>query len=224
MKAMILAAGLGTRMRPLTLSLPKPLIPVAGKPLIEYHLERLAMAGFSEVVINHAWLGEKIEQALGNGRRWGLRIYYSPETEPLETAGGIVHALPHLTDGECPFVVINADVLVDLDFSTLALAPGDLAHLVLVDNPAHHPKGDFGLERGRVLNEGARCYTFAGVSVLSPMLFDGCAPGASPLAPLLRQAIAQQKVSGQLLDGRWVDVGTPERLKQAEQEVKAWGI
>lgn len=224
MKAMILAAGLGTRMRPLTLTVPKPLIPVAGKALIEYHLERLSKAGFTDVVINHAWLGEKIEHALGCGARWGLTIHYSPEGEPLETGGGILRAISHLTDGQSPFVVINGDVLLDLDFSCLTLAEGDLAHLVLVPNPDHHPAGDFGLQDGRVLNTAPVNYTFSGVSVLSPALFADCQLGTFPLAPLLRQAIVQGKVSGQLLNAGWVDVGTPERLVLAEQRVKEWGL
>lgn len=224
MKAMILAAGLGTRMRPLTLTVPKPLIPVAGKALIEYHLERLSRAGFTDVVINHAWLGEKIEHALGCGARWGLTIHYSPEGEPLETGGGILRAISHLTDGQSPFVVINGDVLLDLDFSCLTLGKDDLAHLVLVPNPDHHPAGDFGLQDGRVLNAAPVNYTFSGVSVLSPALFADCQPGAFPLAPLLRQAIVQGKVSGQLLHAGWVDVGTPERLVLAEQRVKEWGL
>lgn len=223
MKAMILAAGLGTRMRPLTLSTPKPLLDVAGKPLIVYHLERLAAAGFSQVVINHSWLGEQLEQQLGNGARWGINIRYSPEQEPLETGGGIYRALPLLSDGEAPFVVINGDVLCDYDLSALyqrTLPAGMLAHLVLVPNPPHHPNGDFALsENGQLVQEGEK-YTFSGISLLHPQLLAGLAAGAFPLAPLLRQGIEQARVAGELHRGIWLDVGTPERLQEAETYLK----
>jgi len=217
MKAMILAAGKGERMRPLTLHTPKPLVPVAGVPLIEYHLRGLAAAGFDEVVINHAWLGQQIEDHLGDGSRWGLRIAYSAETEPLETGGGIFKALPLL--GEQPFVLINGDVWTDYDLAHLRRPLAGLAHLVLVDNPEHHVQGDFSLAQDQVSDasgEGARL-TFSGLSVLHPALFDGCQAGAFKLAPLLRQAMAQGQVSGEHHPGQWIDVGTLERLAQVER-------
>lgn len=217
MKAMILAAGKGERMRPLTLHTPKPLVPVAGVPLIEYHLRGLAAAGFDEVVINHAWLGQQIEDHLGDGSRWDLRIAYSAEAEPLETGGGIFKALPLL--GEQPFVLINGDVWTDYDLARLRRPLAGLAHLVLVDNPEHHAKGDFSLAQDRVSDasgEGARL-TFSGLSVLHPALFDGCQAGAFKLAPLLRQAMAQGQVSGEHHPGQWIDVGTLERLAQVER-------
>lgn len=216
--AMILAAGRGERMRPLTDHTPKPLLTAGGKPLIVHHLERLAEAGFNRVVINHAHLGERIEAALGDGARWGLRIEYSPEGKALETGGGIFRALPLL--GPAPFVVVNGDVWTDLDFARLALAPGDLAHLVLVDNPAHHPGGDFALCHGRVLAEGAGRLTFGGIGVYHPELFRACIGGAFPLAPLLRAAMAHGRVSGEHHRGRWLDIGTPERLQALDQVLK----
>ncbi|MDY0007862.1 MAG: nucleotidyltransferase family protein [Spongiibacteraceae bacterium] len=223
MRAMILAAGLGTRMRPLTDCLPKPLLAVGDKPLIVWHLERLAAAGITEVVINHAWLGEQIEAALGDGARWGLRIAYSAEGEPLETAGGIVRALPLL--GDAPFLVINGDVWCDFDVAGLALAAGDLASLVLVANPAHHPEGDFVLAaEGRVHASGAPGQpprlTFAGISLLSPALFQGLPQGPRPLAPLLVEAMHQGRVGGVLHRGRWVDVGTPQRLAELDRALQ----
>jgi len=217
MKAMILAAGKGERMRPLTLHTPKPLVPVAGVPLIEYHLRGLAAAGFDEVVINHAWLGQQIEDHLGDGSRWGLRIAYAAEAEPLETGGGIFKALPLL--GDQPFVLINGDVWTDYDLARLRRPLAGLAHLVLVDNPEHHAQGDFSLAQDRVSDasgEGARL-TFSGLSVLHPALFDGCQTGAFKLAPLLRQAMAQGQVSGEHHPGQWIDVGTLERLAQVER-------
>ncbi|MBA1188802.1 nucleotidyltransferase family protein [Pseudomonas entomophila] len=217
MKAMILAAGKGERMRPLTLHTPKPLVPVAGVPLIEYHLRGLAAAGFDEVVINHAWLGQQIEDHLGDGSRWGLRIAYSAETEPLETGGGIFKALPLL--GDRPFVLINGDVWTDYDLAGLRRPLAGLAHLVLVDNPEHHAQGDFSLVQHQVSDtsgEGTRL-TFSGLSVLHPALFDGCEAGAFKLAPLLRRAMAEGQVSGEHHRGQWIDVGTLERLAQVER-------
>ncbi len=217
MKAMILAAGKGERMRPLTLHTPKPLVPVAGVPLIEYHLRGLAAAGFDEVVINHAWLGQQIEDHLGDGSRWGLRIAYSAETEPLETGGGIFKALPLL--GDRPFVLINGDVWTDYDLAGLRRPLAGLAHLVLVDNPEQHAQGDFSLVQHQVSDtsgEGTRL-TFSGLSVLHPALFDGCEAGAFKLAPLLRQAMAEGQVSGEHHRGQWIDVGTLERLAQVER-------
>lgn len=217
MKAMILAAGKGERMRPLTLHTPKPLVPAAGKPLIEYHLEALAGAGFTEVVINHAWLGQQIEDHLGDGSRFGLRLRYSPEGEPLETGGGIFKALPLL--GDAPFVLINGDIWTDYDFGALRAPLQGLAHLVLVDNPGHHGRGDFRLQGERVADgdDAPGTLTFSGISVLDPALFDACQPGAFKLAPLLRKAMAAGRVSGEHYQGHWVDVGTLERLADVER-------
>lgn len=212
---MILAAGRGERMRPLTDEIPKPLIPVAGKSLIERHIEALVAAGIDEIVINHAWLGNKIEDTLGDGARFGARISYSPEGEQgLETGGGIFHALPLL--GSDPFLVVNGDVIMDMDFRNLLQQPKGLAHLVLVPNPAHHPEGDFCLKDSRVYSEGSPKYTFSGVGIYHPHLFATCQGGTFPLAPLLRQAMEQRLVTGELFQGLWLDVGTVERLAQAE--------
>jgi MurNAc alpha-1-phosphate uridylyltransferase len=222
MRAMILAAGRGERMRPLTDTCPKPLLPVGGKALMVWHLERLAAAGFTQVVINHAHLGTQIETALGNGAAWGLEIAYSPEPPgALETAGGIAQALPLL--GTEPFLVVNGDIYCDWDFHRarkLSLA-NDLAHLVLVPNPPQHPAGDFALAGTRVRSEGALRHTFAGVGLYRPELFAGLTPGQpAKLAPLLRQAMAHDQVSGELHQGRWEDVGTPERLGKLDQELR----
>lgn len=214
MRAMILAAGKGERMRPLTLHTPKPLIPVAGVPLIEYHLRALAQAGVTEVVINHAWLGDRIEAHLGDGARFGLQIVYSKESQPLETGGGIYQALPLL--GADPFILINGDVFTDYDFAVLQEPLQGLAHLVLINNPEHHLEGDFSLEEGRVLAPTTATLTYSGIAVLHPELFAGCQAGAFKLAPLLRQAIAQGQVSGEQFNGCWIDVGTPERLAAAQ--------
>jgi len=214
---MILAAGRGERMRPLTDTLPKPLLPLAGRPLIDYHLRALAAAGVREVVINHAHLGHRLEDALGDGSRWGLAIAWSPEGEALETGGGIHRALPLL--GEAPFIVVNGDIWTDFDFSGLPVEPAGLAHVVLVDNPAHHPAGDFTLADGRVREGGGPRLTFSGIGGYRPALFAGCAPGRFPLGPLLRAAMARDEVSGEHYRGRWVDVGTPERLAALEAEL-----
>jgi len=216
MKAMILAAGKGERLRPLTLHTPKPLVRAAGVPLIEYHVRALASAGFSELVINHAWLGQQIEDYLGGGERYGVRIRYSAEGEPLETGGGIFKALPLL--GDQPFVVVNGDIFTDYDFSALRRVFSEKAHLVLVDNPAHHPAGDFCLEGGLVTDTAAdeASLTYSGVAVLDPTLFAGCQPGAFKLAPLLRAAMASRQVTGERFSGRWVDVGNHERLAEVE--------
>ena len=228
MKAMILAAGRGERMRPLTDTTPKPLLMAGGKSLIAWHLERLAASGFRDVVINHAHLGSQIEAALGNGSAFGLNIRYSPEPPgALETAGGIATALPLL--GDSPFLVVNGDVLTDIDFTALrAVAPmldgiTRLAHLVLVDNPPHHPDGDFALAAdGRVSARPA--LTFSGVGVYHPALFaDTPAGRPARLAPLLRQAMAAGQVSGCHHSGLWLDVGTPERLAEADRLAAAWG-
>jgi len=211
MKAMILAAGRGERMRPLTDHTPKPLLPVGGKPLIVWHLERLVKAGFKEVVINHAHLGEQIEQALGDGAMWGLNIHYSPETEALETAGGIANALPLL--GNAPFLVVNGDVFTEIDFATLQLDSPNLAHLVMVDNPPQHPDGDFSLNAGKVNGQGNPKLTFSGVGIYHPKLFVDVERGqAAKLAPLLRSAMERGLVTGEHYQRVWHDIGTPERL------------
>ncbi len=216
MRAMILAAGKGERMRPLTLTTPKPLIPVAGVPLIEYHLGALARAGFTEVVVNHAWLGEKIEAHVGNGERFGLQVTYSRETQPLETGGGIFQALKYL--GDEPFVVVNGDIWTDYDFAALRRPLAGLAHLVLVPNPEHHPEGDFLLQDGQVQvpSTSVDTLTYSGIAVLHPQLFADSAAGAFKLAPLLRFAMRDGDVSGEQFDGHWIDVGTPERLAATE--------
>jgi MurNAc alpha-1-phosphate uridylyltransferase len=218
---MILAAGRGVRMRPLTDTTPKSLLAVGGKPLIAWQLEKLARAGFAEVVINHAHLGHLIEAALGDGSRFGLSIRYSAESEALETAGGIALALPLL--GAEPFLVINADIYSDYDYSRvpgLRLEDG-LAHLVLVDNPPQHPRGDFALEAGRVREAGRRILTFSGIGVYAPRLFSGIPPKAKvPLAPLLRKAMGADRVSGEHYRGRWHDVGTAERLQALDTELR----
>ena len=221
MKAMILAAGRGVRMRPLTDTTPKSLLAAGGKPLIVWQLEKLARAGVAEVVINHAHLGHLIEAALGDGSRFGVSIRYSRELEALETAGGIALALPLL--GADPFMVINADIYTDYDFSVLARADLQvgLAHLVLVDNPPQHPRGDFALEAGRVHESGKRLLTFSGIGVYAPRLFSGIPPNAKvPLAPILRKAMAAERVSGEHYRGRWHDIGTAERLQALDAELR----
>jgi len=217
MKAMILAAGLGKRMRPLTDHCPKPLLPVAGKPLIVHHLERLREAGIHEVVINVSYRAEQIMGALGDGSTYGLRINWSQETAPLETGGGIQKALPLL--GEAPFLLINGDVWCDALPDRLALEENDLAHLMLVDNPTHHPRGDFGLLQGRVNQTGSPRFTYAGIAVIHPELLAGQPQGAFALAPLLRTVMDENRVSGEHYTGYWVDVGTPERLAALENKL-----
>lgn len=220
MKAMILAAGRGERMRPLTDETPKPLLRVAGKPLIQWHVEALQATGFTELVINHAWLGAQIESQLGDGSQFGVRIVYSPEGgHALETGGGIYRALPLLRESTAddPFLVINSDVLTDFDLRQLPTQTDGLAHLVLVSNPAHHPQGDFLLKEETVRNLGEPRLTFSGIGIYRPQLFAGCEAGAFPLAPLLVDAMQQGQVSGQFHTGMWLDVGTQERLKTANQ-------
>lgn len=215
MHAMILAAGRGERMRPLTDHTPKPLLQVGGKPLIVWHIERLAQAGFTELVINHAHLGQQIEQALGDGSQWGVHIRYSPEQVALETAGGIAQAMPLL--GNAPFLVVNGDVFTDIDYGRLQLPAGKLAHLVLVDNPPQHPAGDFCLQQGLVQAAGMPMLTFSGIGVYHPALFHPVQPGeAAKLAPLLRAAMQQALVSGVRHAGLWHDIGTPQRLQQLD--------
>lgn len=225
MKVMVLAAGRGERMRPLTDHTPKPLLAVAGKPLLVHHIERLAAAGLTQLVINHAWLGQQIEDYLGAGERYGVSISYSAEGEALETGGGIVRALPLLGDG--PFAVINGDIWCDFDPALLvgALAEKDLAHLLLVDNPQHHPGGDFRLVDGRVSDRqpAEPSLTFAGIGVYRLELFAGVPQGPFALAPLLRRAMAEGRVSGQHHRGLWCDVGTPARLDWLERELTSRG-
>ena len=215
MRAMILAAGRGERMRPLTDHTPKPLLRAGGKPLIVHHIEHLAAAGFLDILINHARFGQQIEAALGDGSAWGVHIRYSPEHPPLETGGGIFRALPLL--GPDPFLVVNGDVWTDYDFSRVGLGSGDLAHLVLVDNPPFRPNGDFALMAGRAQEVGQPSLTFSGIGVYHPDLFWGCRPEAFPLAPLLRAAMRQGRVSAEHLHGIWFDVGTPERLQSLDR-------
>ena len=228
MRAMILAAGRGERMRPLTDHLPKPLLPVAGKPLIIHHLEALAAAGVAEVVVNHAWLGQIIEQQLGDGKQFGVRIQYSAEgATGLETAGGIKKALPLL--GDAPFLVINGDVLSTFDPAELmvkGLVEGALAHLVLVPNPPQHPGGDFAFAPGFPwLNaSGAEQFTFSGIALYHPDFFKDIPDGPQKLAPFLRQAMLNNQVSGELFHGYWADIGTPERLQQANADFPAQQI
>lgn len=224
MKAMILAAGEGRRMRPLTENVPKPLLEVAGRPLIEHHLLRLSAAGYQEVVVNVSYFGDQLRAFLGNGDRWGLKIQISAELAPLETAGGIIQALPLL--GKEPFLLVNSDIYTDYPFEKLrnTRLPVRGAHLVMVPNPPHHPKGDFLLEGNRCIgsdNESSgkielstlRHVTYAGIARFDPIFFSRVRPGRRPLRPLLDRAIIEELVSGELFEGMWVDVGTPERLE-----------
>lgn len=219
MKAMILAAGRGERMRPLTDSVPKPLLEAGGKSLIEHLVDSLARAGFMHIVVNHAHLGEQIEQRLGDGSRSGVHIVYSHEGEAaLETGGGIFRALPLLdTD---PFLVVNGDIWTDYAFERLPRQPAGLAHLVMVDNPRHHPAGDFALSAGRVLASDVPRLTFSGIGVYRHALFADCRPGKFPLAPLLRAAMERGQVSGEHYTGSWWDVGTPERLSDLDRALR----
>ena len=222
---MILAAGRGERMRPLTDSCPKPLLRVGGKALIEWHLERLARTGFRQIVINHAHLGSMLEQALGDGSRWGLNIAWSREADALETAGGIAQALPLL--GSDPFLVVNGDIWCDFDFGrarTIAaqMLAGDLdAWCVLVDNPPQHPRGDFGLDSGCLLAEASQRFTFSGIGVYRPSVVGRLVRGQpAPLAPLLREAITRGAAGAERHAGRWVDVGTPQRLTELDAQLR----
>jgi len=230
---MILAAGRGERMRPLTDHTPKPLLQAGGKPLIVWHIERLVRAGITDLVINHAHLGAQIEQKLGNGKQFGATISYSAEDTALETAGGIAFALPLL--GNEPFAVVNGDIYCDYDFAQLprlAAQMQDNAHLVLVDNPVHHPQGDFLLHAGRVLptndqrlTAGDLPLTFSGIGLYRPQLFGAIARGSKvPLAPMLREQIALGKVSGEHHRGIWIDVGTPQRLQELDRQLRATEI
>jgi MurNAc alpha-1-phosphate uridylyltransferase len=218
MKAMLLAAGRGERMRPLTDTTPKPLLRIGGQTMIERHIHALARAGITELVINHAHLGKQLVSTLGDGSSHGVRIAWSAEPEgALETGGGIFHALPLL--GDAPFLVVNADIWTDYPFSALPEEIDGLAHLVMVDNPPHHPGGDFSLSAGRLSQRGPAMLTFSGIGVYRSALFTGCAPGAFPLAPLLRRAMDAGQVSGEHYRGSWFDIGTPERLETVNHMV-----
>lgn len=220
MKAMILAAGRGKRMRPLTDHTPKPLLEVGGRALIVHQIRRLRDAGITELVINHAHLGEQIEQALGDGSAYDVRIQYSPEGpgQALETGGGIHRALALL--GPEPFLVVNGDIWCDLNYRCLRISEQDLAQIVLVDNPPHHPEGDFALRAGRArLDVGPRL-TFAGIGLYRPQLFAHCAPGAFPLAPLLRAAMTAGRCGALHHTGIWLDIGTPERLQTLDSMLR----
>jgi len=225
MKAILLAAGRGERMRPLTDHTPKPLLQVGGKSLIVWHIERLVRAGITDLIINHAHLGMQIEQALGDGSMFGATIRYSDEGTALETAGGIAFALSLL--GDEPFAVVNGDIYCDYDFSRLPEMAGqmrhgqDSVHLVLIDNPVHNPKGDFGLNGSRVTETPPKL-TFSGIGLYEPSLFTSIARGSkAPLAPLLREKIALGKASGEYHHGLWVDVGTPQRLNELDKQLRA---
>jgi MurNAc alpha-1-phosphate uridylyltransferase len=218
MRAMILAAGRGERLRPLTDSIPKPLLEVGGKRLIEHHLEHLASAGFREVVINLSHLGDKIRDTLGNGTTWGLNIHYSPEPPgALGTGGGIKQALPFL--GEAPFAIINGDVFSSYPLARLRAIKCDHAHLVLVPNPAHNPKGDFVLQGGYVNEDGQPRNTFSGISVYHPRFFATAPNGSFSVVPMLQAAMALQQVTGQLYKGVWHDIGTIERLEALREQL-----
>jgi MurNAc alpha-1-phosphate uridylyltransferase len=216
MRAMILAAGLGTRMGGLTAATPKPLLCAGGKPLLQYHLEALARCGVRDVVINHARNGARIEAEFGDGARFGLSIRYSAEGDaPLETAGGVRRALPLL--GPAPFLLVNADIWTDFDLGRLTGIAPVAAHIVLVGNPPHHPGGDFGLAGTAVTVDGGPRLTYSGIGVYDPALFADLAPGPAPLAPLLRAAIQAGRVSGEVHAGHWFDIGTPKRLADLDR-------
>ncbi len=231
MKALILAAGLGERMRPLTTHTPKPLLPAGGKPLIAWHLEKLAALGVRDVVVNTSWLASQFPQHLGDGAQWGLRLHYSFEgATPLETGGGVYHALPLL--GDAPFLAVNGDIWTDYDLAMLPREPEGLAHLVMVNNPVHHPGGDFAVDLdGRVLEDGEGRLTFSGIGIYRTELWQdwravvGAQPGVDEvpprfkLAPLLRAAMRRSAVTGEHHRGRWTDVGTPARLAQLDDEL-----
>ena len=234
MRALVFSAGLGERMRPLTDATPKPLLVAGGKPLVAWHLERLAALGVRDVVINTSWLATQFPQVLGDGSRWGLRLHFVHEgSTPLETGGGMHNALPLLRDGgDAPFIAINGDIWCDFDLARLPREPDGDAHLVLVGNPEHHPQGDFVLDgSGRVHDSGGERLTFAGIGIYRPRLLDGwravigdragadASPPRFPIAPLLRAAMSHDAVGGEQHRGRWTDVGTPQRLAQLDAEL-----
>ncbi|GFE86142.1 N-acetylmuramate alpha-1-phosphate uridylyltransferase MurU [Steroidobacter agaridevorans] len=225
MRAMILAAGRGERMRPLTDRTPKPLLTVAGKPMIQYHIEALAAAGMREIVINLAWLGQQIRAAIGDGSQFGVRVHYSDEGDAaLETGGGVFQALPFLAglSGTDPFVVVSGDVWTEYPLGDVGskLSDTDIAHFVVVPNPDFHARGDFGLADGRLTDSGER-YTYANIGVMRPEFFAGCQPGKFPLAPLMFDWIRKDRVSGELFRGVWHNVGTPQQLQQIDRERSA---
>ena len=230
MKAMILAAGLGTRMRPLTDKTPKPLLEVGGLTLIEHHLLRLKAAGFGEVIINISYLGQQIETKLGSGDKFGLKIVYSREDEPLESGGGVLNALPLL--GKEPFLLVNGDIWCDFNFKNFTLPDGKLARVLLVRNPGHNLQGDFCLDLSEQISgyddvfkvyssgDDRYTYTFSGISVIDPEVFENQKPGKFSFVPILRELMDQNRVCGQLYEGGWVDVGTPKRLKNLDEKLK----
>lgn len=225
MRAMILAAGRGERMRPLTDRTPKPLLSVAGKPMIQYHIEALAVAGIRELVINLAWLGQQIRSAIGDGSQFGVRVHYSDEGDAaLETGGGVFKALPMLAgpSGTDPFVVVSGDVWTEYPLGDVVtkLSADDMAHFVVVPNPDFHARGDFGLSEGRLTDSGER-YTYANIGVMRPEFFAGCQPGKFPLAPLMFDWIRKDRVSGELFRGVWHNVGTPQQLEQIDRQRSA---
>lgn len=216
MRAMILAAGRGERLRPLTDRVPKPLVVVQGQPLIFHHLQRLASAGFNEIVVNLSHLGGLLKEAVGDGSRWGMNVHFSEEpVDALETGGGIAHALPLL--GMAPFAVVNGDIFTDYPFERLRAVKCSGAHLVLVPVPEYRTKGDFALQRGRVFNDGDESFTFSGICVYHPAFFSGCPGGRWSIVPHLKAAVQDDFVSGELYRGRWHDVGTPERLVELQK-------
>ncbi len=224
MRAMILAAGHGTRMRPLTDHTPKPLLDVGGKPLIQWHIENLQKAGYHDIVINIAWLGDQIPEALGDGSRFGVSLQYSDEQNEgaLETAGGIIKALPLLCEGtgEDPFLVVNGDVWCDFPYTNINPIPENkLAHLILVNNPVHNPQGDFSLSNNIVSDGGDNTLTFSGIGYYDPKLFTGLAYGKQALAPILRERMKSKEISGEHFSGDWQDIGTPERLKTLNKQL-----
>ena len=216
-KAMILAAGRGERMRPLTDTIPKPLLEVAGRPLIQHHIDGLVQAGIKDIVINHAHLGHLLEEFLEDGARFGCRITYSAEGhgQALETGGGIFKVLDQFEG--LPFLVVNGDVWTDMNFAEFNISEGFDAHLVMVDNPSHNPEGDFMLNHHLITETGSAKLTYSGIGIYQPRLFENCQPGKFPLAPLLKQAMSRGRVSGEKHSGRWIDVGTPERLKKINE-------
>ena len=224
MKAMILAAGLGNRMRPLTLYKPKPLLEVGGKALIVWHIEKLKQIGVTEIIINSAWLADVLIGTLGDGSQFGVKILWTREDQGLETAGGIINALPLL--GTEPFILVNGDVWTTFDFALLLniQLEQDLAHLVFVTNPVQHPKGDFTLSNGRAYTfeqeQTGEALTYSGVAVIHPKMFDGLEAGKRPLAPLLKQAMLDGKISAEKMQAAWVDVGTPERLSDLDLQIR----
>lgn len=218
MRAMILAAGRGERMRPLTDHTPKPLLKAGGKSLLEHHLYGLKEAGIREIVINVAWLGQQIRDCLGDGKEYGLDIRYSDEgASALETAGGIIHALPLL--GQEAFLIVNGDIWTDYPFGDLAIGRDALARLVMIDNPPHHPKGDFALQQNMLRLQGAPMLTYSGIGIYRPELFAPYAPGKRGLLEVLKAGIALDKIEGVHYRGRWSDIGTPERLQALQQEL-----